>query len=209
MKAQRRVAAALCVIVSFRVFAGHGFMNSFADVEWLPEPGCTPDQFCYVFDTVAETGLLWFARWRGTALAFSLDIAREKLAETSAMLKANNGSAARRAAARYQTLAAAAQAAVARAPFDEHGAARERYMNAILEHVYILSVDYVDMPLDVRREILKPVFDAAMAGYANARAALSDAEQKALFFREEEIRWSLAMTTQADEQKITNEFAGE
>ncbi|MGR9089758.1 MAG: DUF5667 domain-containing protein [Gammaproteobacteria bacterium] len=209
MTHKRMLAAVLCVIVSARVFAGHGFMNSFADIEWLPEPGCTPDSFCYFFDTVAEHGLLLIARWRGTALAFALATAREKLAETSAMIKANNGAAAARAAARYQALAEAAQAAVARAPVAGQGAARERYMNETLEHVYILSVDYVDMPLDLRHEILKPVFDAAMARYTHARAALSEAGKKALFFKEEEIRWSLEMTTQADVQKITNEFAGE
>lgn len=209
MNRERLLAAALGIMLSAPVLAGHGFMNSFADVEWLPEPGCTPDSFCYVFDTLAEHALLLVARWRGTALAFSLTTAREKLAETSVMLKANNGAAAARAAARYLALVDAAQAAVTRTPDPARGAARAQYMNATLEHVYILSVDYVDLPLDVRHEILQPVFDRAMAAYANARTALSEMEQKALFFREEEIRWSLEMTTQADKQKITNEFAGE
>jgi hypothetical protein len=205
----RITAAVLCLVVSLRVFAGHGFMNSFADVEWLPEPGCTPDSACYFIETAAEHVLLLLARWRGTALAFTLETAREKLAETSAMIKRHDERAARRASRRYLALSAAAQSAVQRTPDAARSAARATYMNATLEHVYILSVDYVDMPLGVRHAILQPVFDAAMAGYENARTALSDAEQKALFFREEEIRWSLEMTTQADAQKITNEFAGQ
>ena len=209
MKRARITAAVLCLAVSLRVFAGHGFMNSFADVEWLPEPGCTPDRACYFFDTAVEHVLLLLARWRGTALAFTLTTAREKLAETSAMIKAHDVRAATRASRRYLALAAAAQRAVQRTPDPARSAAREQYMYATLEHVYILSVDYVDMPLGLRREILQPVFDAAMAAYAEARAALGEAEQKALFFREEEIRWSLEMTAQADVQKITNEFAGE
>lgn len=209
MKRTRITAAVLCIVVSVRVFAGHGFMNSFADIEWLPEPGCKPDSACYFLDTAAEHVLLLLARWRGTALAFALATAREKLAETSAMIKARNERAAMRATRRYLALLEAAQAAILRTPAAARGAARAQFMHATLEHVYILSVDYVDMPLGVRHEILQPVFDAAMATYADARATLGEAEQKALFFREEEIRWSLEMTTQADVQKITNEFAGE
>lgn len=209
MKHARVTAVVFCLALSVRVYAGHGFMNSFADIEWLPDPGCTPDSACYFFDTGVEHVLLLLSRWRGTALAFALATAREKLAETSAMVKAHNEGAAIRAAGRYLALIDAAQVAVLRTGNDTRSSAREQFMSATLEHVYILSVDYVDMPLVVRHDVLQPVFDAAMAHYAEARAALGEAEQKALFFKEEEIRWSLEMTAQADVQKITNEFAGE
>jgi hypothetical protein len=171
--------------------AGHGFMNSFADVEWLPDPGCTPDRYCYVFDTFAERCGVFFAR----------------LAETSAMLKANDPAAATVALERYLALAATGEAALDDADSAQIPDARQRYMLAVLEHVYIMSVDYVDLPLDVRRTVLVPFFDGAMEHFASVRAALGETEQKALFFREEEIRWSLEMTEQADVQKITNEFA--
>lgn len=209
MKYLRVGAAVLCVALSLRVYAGHGFMNSFADIEWLPDPGCTPDSVCYFLDTGVEHVLLLLARWRGSALPFALTTAREKLAETSAMIKAHNEHAANRASGRYLALIGAAQDAVLRTAQATRGAARARFMNATLEHVYILSVDYVDMPLAIRHDVLQPVFDAAMANYGEARAALIEAEHKALFFKEEEIRWSLEMTTQADVQGITNEFAGE
>lgn len=209
MKRVRVSVAVLCLVLSVRGFAGHGFMNSFADVEWLPDPGCTPDSLCYWFDTGAEHVMLLFARWHGTGLTFALATAREKLAETSAMLKAHEPRAATRAAARYLALLQAGQTIVAGTVAAEKGEARARFMNATLEHVYILSVDYVDMPLVVRHDVLQPVLNAAMAYYTDARAELSDAAQNALFFKEEEIRWSLEMTTQADVQKITNEFAGQ
>ena len=40
------------------VYAGHGFMNSFEDVEWLPEPGTTPDQIGYRLDNWHEQASL-------------------------------------------------------------------------------------------------------------------------------------------------------
>ena len=46
----------------------------------------------------------------------------------------------------------------------------------------------------------------AMALYEQEQARLPDAEREALFFRTEEIRWSLDMKDQADAQRITNEF---
>lgn len=201
--------AVMAIAVSARVNAGHGFMNSFADIEWLPEPGCTPDSMCYLLDTGVEHVLLLVARWRGQALSFALVTAREKLAETSAMIKAGDPDAARQAGRRYLALLDAAGEAVRDTATPARDAARAQYMNATLEHVYILTVDYVDMPLGLRHDVLQPVFDAAMAVYAGARAALDEAAQKALFFREEEIRWALEMTAQADAQNITNEFAGE
>jgi len=205
---RRRSAILVMLMVLARpAGAGHGFMNSFADVEWLPDPGCTPDRYCYVFDTFAERCGVFFARFGDDSLEPILRYAREKLAETSAMLKANDPAAATVALERYLALAATGEAALDDADSAQIPDARQRYMLAVLEHVYIMSVDYVDLPLDVRRTVLVPFFDGAMEHFASVRAALGETEQKALFFREEEIRWSLEMTEQADVQKITNEFA--
>jgi len=199
------LAVLLFLAVSMRGYAGHAFMNSFADIEWLPEPGYTPNDFLYPVDTLVEKILLAIASIRGDEMARSLEFAREKLAETGAMLKAHNSAAAELAADRYREYIERAAAAIARAPAEQRTEERRACMNALLEHVYIMSVDYVDMPLDVRAAVLTPLFDHAMAQFHALRAGLSEAEQKAFFFKEEEIRWSLEMATQADAQRITNE----
>ena len=33
--------------------AGHGLMNAFSDIAWLPDPGRTPDQADYALDALA------------------------------------------------------------------------------------------------------------------------------------------------------------
>ena len=41
-------------LYSISALAGHGFMNSFANIEWLPEAGLTPNQSFYFLDSFAE-----------------------------------------------------------------------------------------------------------------------------------------------------------
>lgn len=195
---------AACLAACAAAQAGHGFMNSFGDIEWLPEPGTTPDDFAYSFDRIGERAELALAGSSAESLALCLEFAREKLAEISAMVKADDAQAAAVAVAHYRDYVERAAAAVAALPPAQLAEHRARYINALLEHVYIMSVDYVDMPLGIRQRSLSPLFEAAMRQFEAQRAALSKDEREALFFKEEEIRWSLEMTQQADEQKIVN-----
>ena len=203
----KRALVVLALLVPGGGHAGHGFMNSFADIEWLPNPGCTPDGFCYVLDTLFEHVVLLVAAVRGNELDPALRFAREKLAETAATLKAGDADAATAAAKRYLALAGRGGASVDGMTGERAAAARRRYVDALLEHVYIMTVEYVDFPLDVRARVLTHVFDVQMALFGSARDALPEREREALFFREEEIRWSLDMKAQADAQRITNDLA--
>ena len=76
----------MCMCVAVTGNAGHGLMNTFGDVEWLPDPGATPDQFGYAVDGIRERFELAFAGSIDAELALCLEFAREKLAETSAMI---------------------------------------------------------------------------------------------------------------------------
>lgn len=200
----RRAVGAVCLLVATGSHGGHGFMNSFADVEWLPEPGTTPDAWSYAFDRLQERATLVLAQSDEEVMTLAFEFAREKLAEASAMMRAGDAPAATRSLAHYEDYIGQAAAVVAAVPPGEDGEFRSRFIKAVLEHVYVMCVDYVDLPLGIRATVLAPFFAATMDHFAAQRAALSKGEQDALFFREEEIRWSLEMVEQADIQKITN-----
>lgn len=200
----RLAAFIIGAFMTIAVHAGHGFMNAFADVEWLPDPGYTPDQAVYPLDRMGEQTELALVDSGDDAMARCLEFAREKLAEASAMIKAGDADSASLAVRLYDDYIGRAAASVEVEPVLEVSRRRQRYVNALLEHVYIMSVDYLDMPLGIRRTALSPLFATAMQHFEAQRAMLSKGEQDALFFKEEEIRWSLEMTDRADEQGITN-----
>ena len=45
-----RRSAWLLALLPVSVLAGHGLLNSFNDLKWLPAPGRTPDQWNYRLD---------------------------------------------------------------------------------------------------------------------------------------------------------------
>ena len=191
----------MCVAVAG--YAGHGLMNSFGDVEWLPDPGLTPDQFSYPVDRIRERLELEWAGSGDEEMALYLEFAREKLSESSAMVKALNADAAAVSIDAYREYIERAAATVEDGPADAAPGIRHRFISALLEHVYIMSVDYLDMPLGIRK-MLSPVFTTAMNHYNLQSAKLPKREKNALFFKEDEVHWSLEMIQQADAQRITN-----
>jgi len=178
-------------------------MNSFGDVKWLPEPGTTPDELAYPFDRLKELFELKTAGSTKKEIDLCLEFAYEKLAEASEMLKNNDTSATAVALEDYGTYIGRAGALVDALPVENHSGHRTRYVAFLLEHVYIMSVEYLDMPLGART-ILSPLFSNAMADYERHSAKLPKGEKDALFFKEEEVYWSLEMVSRADEQQITN-----
>lgn len=193
----------VCTLAITASHAGHGLMNSFADVEWLPDPGVTPDQLAYPLDRIGENAELQFARSADRKISLCLEFAREKLAETSVMIKAHDARAASFAMRLYGDYIERAAGIVDGAQASSTSERRHRFINAVLEHLYIMSVDYLDMPLGIRT-MLSPLFATTMQHYETQSARLTKGERNALFFKEEEIRWSLEMAQRADEQKITN-----
>ena len=199
----RMLAFVACMLGLGVGHAGHGLMNSFGDVEWLPDPGTTPDRLAYPLDRISERIELRLAASTDEELALCLAFAREKLAEASAMIKAVDVDAAVVAIDVYRDYIERAAAAVDQGPADLVPERRHGLIAALMEHVYIMSVDYLDMPLGIRT-VISPVFTTAMDHYATQSAKLPQRAKDALFFKDEEIRWSLEMMRQADVQQITN-----
>ena len=135
MKA-RLLACVVCTLAITASHAGHGLMNSFADVEWLPDPGVTPDQIAYLFDRIDERAELQFATSPDAEITLCLEFAREKLAETSAMIKALESEAASFAMRLYGDYVERVSAIVEGAPTSQAAERRLRFINALLEIGY-------------------------------------------------------------------------
>ena len=198
MTRRRAVAEALLLVIIFRAApaaAGHGMVTSFAAIEWLPEPGRTPDESFYFLDGWKEARELAAARTSKETVDVSLRIAREKLAELEAMVRARNGAAAEIAAGRYRALVADALGALrpeAGAPPEESETAElaRSLCQALLEHRYILSVDYETLPEESRGVLIGAVEEADVA-YRTAATHLARKDQDPFSFKENEVRWSV------------------
>jgi hypothetical protein len=206
---RRAAAGALLLVVIFRaapVAAGHGMVTSFAAIEWLPEPGRTPDESFYFLDGWKEARELAAARTSEEKVDVSLRIAREKLAELEAMVRARNGPAAEIAAGRYRALIADALRTLqpdAGAPPVE-GQPTElarRLCQALLEHRYILSVDYETLA-EESRGVLIGVAEEADAAYRTAAPHLARKDRDPFSFKENEVRWSIRAGMQPTEQTV-------
>ena len=192
---RQNVSAAIAIALLLRISpatAGHGMVTSFAAIEWLPEPGRTPDQLLYFLDGWTESRELDATRSPQETVDVSLRIAREKLAELEAMVRAGNGAAAQTAAARYRALLARAAAAAGTAPMADGVAesVARTLCQALLEHRYILSVDYETLP-PASRAILVDVEAQAHAAYRDAAARLARKDRDPFQFKENEVRWSV------------------
>jgi uncharacterized protein DUF5667 len=177
--------------------AGHGFASAFTNIEWLPEPGRTPDSVLYRLDAAREEGKLLLAQTDQEKVRLCLAFAREKLAELEAMVKAEKADAAKTAAERYRLYADRARQLTAESANDK-GSLADIMANALLEHQYILSVIYEELPVNTRAVALG-VIAAARGQYEAVAKLLSPKQKGALFFKEEEVRWSVQMATREEE----------
>ena len=188
--------AALAVVLlgwALPLWAGHGLLNAFAGIAWLPPAGTTPDSPWYAADRLQERSALALAD--AAARPDLLDaIAREKLAEAEAMLEAGKTEAAAIALARWQALAQTRLAEAAPAQ-------QRQAVNALLEQQYIALTDYLDLPRAHRLPLLTAARAVASA-CTGLLAQLPRREREGLFFRAEEVRWALEMAAAADEQGL-------
>jgi len=189
----------LLLLAATPTFAGHGFISAFGNIAWLPEPGRTPDSSWYRLDEWQEEGQLLLARGTEAKTRRCLTFAREKLAEVEAMVKAENVPAAEIAAGQYRTYLDRAQHLIAAEtePATREALA-EMMATALLEHQYILSVIYEELPA-ATRPIVPQVITVAQEHYQNITKLLPPKKKGALFFKEEEVRWSVEMATRAGE----------
>lgn len=184
------LAIAVAVAAARTAIAGHGMSASFASIEWLPDPGRTPDQILYVLDSWAERRELAAATTPRQTLEVALRIAREKLAELEAMVAARDAGAAAVARERYDDAIARALASVERGESAEVAALARDLCQALLEHRYILSVDYETLPQGARTILAEVVVDADRA-YRSVAPRLARADRDPFFFKEGEVRWSV------------------
>ena len=188
---------AFCTGFSSPTLAGHGFASSFSNIEWLPEPGRTPDSALYPLDAAQEEGQLLLARTDEASIRLCLTFAREKLAELEAMVKAEKAKAAKIAMERYRLYVDRAQQLTSESTSDKESLA-DLMANALLEHQYMLSVIYEELPASTRAAVLQ-VITAAQEKYQVVTKLLSPKKKGALFFKEEEVRWSVQMATRTEE----------
>ena len=208
-QARSSLIGLLVLLAAYPAFAGHGFMSAFGNVEWLPEPGCTPDSAWYQLDTWYEEGQLWLAATPQETLQLSLAFAGEKLAEAETMLTIQNAAAARIATDQYWYYIDRAEQAIAprAGEQEEQGQGNvelvERLVTDLLEHQYILTIIYTELPKlpPESRSVLREVFTTAQKRYATIADRLPRKTRGALFFKEEEVRWSIEMAIRTDEER--------
>ena len=186
----------VCLLfISSPAVAGHGFVTTFGDIEWLPEPGRTPDTVGYQLDSWSEVGQLWLAMTTRQVVDLSLGFAREKLAEAEAMLTVQDTVAARVALEQYWYYIDWAEQALPQAEDVQNGesiALVEMLTTHLLEHQYILTIIHTDLSVE-SRGILREVFTTAQQRYPRIAERLPRKKRGALFFKEEEVRWSVEM----------------
>ena len=197
----RVVLISITLAVPSTASAGHGLMKAFGDVEWLPNPGRTPDQIGYVFDRWEEHARLALASTSTERYTLSLQFAREKLAEVESLVKRNEIEPTQIAIADYREYIAIAAREITTLDASTQREFNQQYAIALLEHRYIMSVNYLDLPRG-SRPLISEVIDAAIVQYELISPRVGDAFKASLFFKLEEVRWSWEVAQQADEQGL-------
>lgn len=189
-----RACLMLCaLLVAGAARAGHGLLNSFNDIEWLSVPSTTPADWYYPALLAGEDLALRFTTDREARATRCFAGLRERLAEALAMVKQGDAQATRPALDGYGARLACLET-LAR---DAHGnELRVRLAQALLEHRFIISVEYPDLPPDARAPLENWMNDTD-ARYTALRATLPKSTAEAFFFKEEEVRWSWEMARRA------------
>ena len=182
--------------------AGHGLMNSFGGIAWLPSVDTLPDSVGYRLQRAKDALAEQAAATPGDAFALAISQSRHRLAAAEAAVRASEVGLMREALAHWATRLDAAAQLLAQLPGAEGDSARLRLANELLEQQYIVATDYLDLPRDTRPALQQGFFDLAAARYAAVRETLRPASREGLFFREEEIRWAREQTRAADEQGL-------
>jgi len=177
-------------------------MTAFANIEWLPEPGRTPDSFWYFLDGWREERELSTAATTEERVKKALAFAREKLAEVEAMVKDKKEQAVKTAAERYRIYVdRALMEARDSSNSTREGKERlaEAFCQAVLEHQYILSTIYEDLPQETRT-LLPEVVKKSQAAYKEAWQLLPPKRQGAFFWKEDEVRWAVQVWMRDEDQ---------
>ena len=190
-------------LVSQQPNAGHGFMNSFSEVQWFPDPGTLPSEMAYHLDMLQEQFKLSITSTPSEKISLVLELALEKLSEASTEIKRGLVESTLLALNNYERYMDLAESLVTDGDPDKRQIDSPEIIQKQFEHAYLIGVDYTDMPLG-SREMFADFFAKNLARHEKLKTMLDKKAIDSLFFKEEEIRWSIEMTKQADLQKITN-----
>jgi hypothetical protein len=173
----------LLSVLPAAALAGHGFMTAFANIEWLPDPGRTPDSAWYAMDSWQEEGQLMLTADTEAHLLLCLTFAREKLAEIDNMLRAENIGAAQTAVDRYHSYMIRATEFMAQAPSTADAARLATLVaTALLEHQYIYSILYEELPT-TSRALVPHILKLAEEQYQKVTRHLSPRQKDALLLK--------------------------
>ena len=167
-------------------------MNSFTNIEWLPEAGLTPNQNFYFLDSIAEKAEILLSLKEKNQEEVYLKLSREKLAEIVEMAKEKRIEEAKLATKYYLEYLSRG--------FEENRDEKEQeylaLLNTILEHRYILGFEYPELPKDTRREILRNTDSTLISLYKKIEELLPRSLGDSLFFKKDEVNWIWEIATE-------------
>lgn len=165
-------------------------------------PGYLPDHPGYAIDRMRERFDLALAGDGEPTLALSIRFAREKLAETEAMVRAGDAGHAWLAGGLYRDYLERAAAAIDDLPASGQATLRVQLANEVLDHIELLAVHYRFMPVDVRVFALKPLVNAGLLLIENQRTALGGAAAERIGTRLAALAGVTAGMWQADSARV-------
>ena len=192
------LAAIYSLFVCTQCLAGHGLMNAFSDINWLPEAGVTPDEFYYQTDKIAESVELSLKDTPEKKFYLLASHANERLAEMDRMVFELKVEAAEEAILGYKIILEQMASLVVEG---SNSMLADSLTNQLLENQYIISSQYLDYPKSTRNLVFS-VKKAAEDTQEKIDPMVSTSLKGSLFFKTEEIRWSWATAIRADEQGL-------
>jgi hypothetical protein len=179
----------LSALLSFSAHGGHGFYNSFATIEWLSNPGGTPENLFYSAEVFAEGFNLSRAKNLQARHKFSLKYAEEKLAESVSLFTRDRLSAATRSTLLYIKYLDDSEKTALQLIKTENHELIQNLAERLLQHQYILSVEAIQLSDQAYVEAAQ-LNKVIGIRYANIIANTSRDFQDSHFFKKEEVKWS-------------------
>lgn len=179
----------LSALLSFSAHGGHGFYNSFATIEWLNNPGGTPENLFYSAEVFAEDFSLSRAKNLQARHKLSLKYAEEKLAESVSLFTRDKLSAADQSTLLYFKYLDDSQKTALQLMKIENHELIQNLAERLLQHQYILSVEAIqlsDKSYIAAVQLNKAIKIRYEATIANTSRDFQDSH----FFKKEEVKWS-------------------
>ena len=173
-------------------------MNSFGNIEWLPSPGITPDKILYLTDIWTEQIEILFAADSSKLTILSSTFAKEKLAEVIDMLRKGLTDEAKYAARHYVLYIERLTQYKSLPNSNDDVLQAVGSLTTLLEHKYIISVEYAELPSLYRQEVIIGLIDKIDMLYIALEERLPKKATDSLFFKKDEVSWSWEIANELD-----------